>query len=130
MKTTRTAILCLCAALVFVTSGFPSAMAQKLHSTDVVETYRVGANPQGLAFDGTNIWVTSAGSNKLYELAQDGSLLGTVGMGANSYFAAFDGTNLWVTFRGLKHGLTKVRASDGEIVGRFQPRAAALVRPF
>jgi DNA-binding beta-propeller fold protein YncE len=66
----------------------------------VVGTYPA-ANPEGVAFDGTNIWVGNAGSSngltvtKL--LASTGAVLGTYTLGFAGQAVVFDGTNIWVT---------------------------------
>jgi YVTN family beta-propeller protein len=57
----------------------------------------VGKNPQSLAFDGANIWVSNAGSKSVTELqASTGTVLGTFTVGTVPTGVAFDGANIWV----------------------------------
>jgi DNA-binding beta-propeller fold protein YncE len=65
-------------------------------------TFSVGTSPAGIAFDGTNIWVTNRGSNTVSELrASDGTTLGTFSVvGALPVGIAFDGANFWVANNG------------------------------
>jgi DNA-binding beta-propeller fold protein YncE len=63
-----------------------------------VGTYTVGSNPAAVAFDGTNIWVTSYGNNTVTELlAATGATVGTYAVGSGPAGVAFDGANMWVT---------------------------------
>ena len=63
--------------------------------------FTVGTNPQGLAFDGDNIWVANPGSDNVMKLrASDGSLLDTYAAGEYPHALAFDGANIWVANEG------------------------------
>jgi DNA-binding beta-propeller fold protein YncE len=64
----------------------------------VVGTYPAGIQPPyGVAFDGTNIWVTNTLSNTVTKLlASSGAAVGTYSAGYGPYGIAFDGTNIWV----------------------------------
>jgi DNA-binding beta-propeller fold protein YncE len=55
-------------------------------------------NPTGIAFDGTNMWVTNYGSNDVVELSPTGAKLGTftVTAGNRPQAIAFDGVHMWV----------------------------------
>ena len=58
----------------------------------------MGINPQGVAFDGANIWVTNSYNNSVTKLrAADGAILGTFNVGTGPTGVAFDGANIWVT---------------------------------
>jgi DNA-binding beta-propeller fold protein YncE len=58
----------------------------------------VQADPQYIAFDGANIWVTNSGNNSVTKLrAIDGSLDHTFPVGALPSGIAFDGAHIWVT---------------------------------
>ena len=63
-----------------------------------VGTYAVGNNPEGVAFDGTNIWVTNWGSFSVTKLlASTGALQGTYTTDIGQAMGiAFDGTNIWI----------------------------------
>src|SRR5580693_3879975 len=80
----------------------------------VFTLFPVGPGPQGVAFDGANIWVV--GSNLVKIRASDGTVLGTFGTGGDG--VTFDGADLWVTSGGnVDAAVTKVRASDGKVLG-------------
>jgi YVTN family beta-propeller protein len=83
------------------------------------QTYSVGNTPFGVAFDGSNIWVTNGGSNSVTKLlASTGALVGNYPVGAGPFEAAFDGTNIWVTnFSG--NTVTELLASSGAVVGSY-----------
>ena len=56
----------------------------KLRASDgqLLGTFAVNRGPQGVAFDGANIWVTNSGSNDVTKLrASDGAVLGTFPVG-------------------------------------------------
>ena len=61
-----------------------------------VASFPVGTDPEGLTFDGANIWVANTGSNNVTKLrASDGANLGTFGVGSGPRNLAFDGANIW-----------------------------------
>src|SRR5947199_2651626 len=73
--------------------------AQRVEVPDTVESFPVGHQPRGVAFDGANIWVTSDTTTSLTKLrASDG--------------AVFDGTYVWVT-NPYDNTVSRVRTSDG-----------------
>lgn len=58
---------------------------------------KVGSSPEGLTFDGRNVWVAVQGTNSVVKLnAADGSRLGTFPVGGAPEGMAFDGANVWV----------------------------------
>jgi YVTN family beta-propeller protein len=67
----------------------------------VLGTFTVGANPDGVAFDGSNLWVANNGNNNVTKLqASTGKVLGTFAVGPNPLGLAFDGANIWVANQG------------------------------
>ncbi|NUQ47215.1 MAG: hypothetical protein HUU22_14420, partial [Phycisphaerae bacterium] len=83
------------------------------------QTFAVGSNPYGVAFDGANIWVTNSGSSNVTKLrASDGAYLGTFAVGSTPLGVAFDGANIWVA-NYFSNNVTKLRASDGAYLGTF-----------
>jgi YVTN family beta-propeller protein len=61
-------------------------------------TVSVGSSPRAVAFDGTNIWVTSLGSGTVSKIdPATKTVTATVGVGTNPQGVAFDGTSIWVT---------------------------------
>ena len=82
-------------------------------------SFAVGSGPQGVAFDGANIWVANNTSNTVTKLrASDGATLGTFAVGSQPVGVAFDGANIWVANEG-SNTVTKLRASDGATLGTF-----------
>jgi hypothetical protein len=90
------------------------------HRWDILRpqaTFGVGTNPEGVAFDGTNIWVTNFSSFNVTKLrASDGANLGTFAVINTADAVVYDGVNIWV---GTDNGLQKIRPSDGAILGTF-----------
>ncbi len=78
-----------------------------------------GSTPIGIAFDGTDIWVTNIGSNSVMKLrGTDGVLLGGVGGLLSPNGIAFDGANMWIACS-ASNSVRKIRASDFAELGSF-----------
>jgi hypothetical protein len=92
----------------------------KLRASDGANlaTVSTGVNPEGVAYDGVNIWVTSIGGNVYKLQASDGACIGTCTffVGNNPQGIAYDGANIWVTSIGT---VFKLRASDGATLQTF-----------
>ena len=122
--------------LIGVTSSTQNPLQLALlhwYDANMTTTFGVGSGPQGVAFDGADIWVANFSSSNLTKLrASDGKLLGTVHVGSNPFSAAFDGANIWVAKNSGKN-VTKLRASDGKVLGTFavgsHPSGVALTGP-
>jgi hypothetical protein len=72
-------------------------------------------SPEGIVYDGTNIWVTDnvPGSiGKLHKLDSSGNILLSVEVGSTPFDPAFDGTNIWVPNL-FSNTVTVVRATGG-----------------
>jgi hypothetical protein len=88
------------------------------------------SSPWGILFDGTNIWVSDHGDNKLKQLDAMGNVIQSVPVGNNPQLPVFDGTNIWVP-NGNDNSVTVVRARDGIVLatltgnGLFEPDQAA-----
>jgi hypothetical protein len=83
------------------------------------QSYSVGTQPYGMAFDGTNIWVANNGSNNVTKLlASSGAVVGTYAVGNAPSGVAFDGTNIWVASQDGDN-VTKLLASTGAVVGTY-----------
>src|SRR5262249_54040192 len=54
------------------------------------------SQPEGILFDGSNIWVADVGDTKLKKLDSSGNVLLSASVGARPQFPVFDGTNIWV----------------------------------
>jgi len=84
----------------------------------ILGTYTVGKQPNGMAFDGANIWVANEGTNTVSKVrASDGAILGTYTVGYFPRSMAFDGTNIWIA--GQQNTVSKLRASDGATLGVY-----------
>lgn len=88
----------------------------------LVRQIKVGTQPQGLALDGTHVWVVNAGSESVSEINQfDGEVVKTIpvtgvsgGGGASPEISA-DGTHVWVVRTGSE-GVVEISAASGEVV--------------
>jgi len=100
--------------------------------------YAVGSSPDGVAFDGANIWVVNLGSTTVSKLrTSDGTCAGVANPPGSSVTAcsfavgsaplgvAFDGANLWVTNQSSTT-VTKLRASDGTCNGVANPPGSSV----
>jgi hypothetical protein len=82
-------------ANIWVTSGAGSVTKLRASDGALLGTFALGFIPNGVAFDGANIWVSGQGSvSKLR--ASDGTLLGTFAVAGNPAEMVFDGANIWV----------------------------------
>jgi YVTN family beta-propeller protein len=63
-------------------------------------TFSVGISPDGIALDGTRMWVANATSNTVSVLNLDGSVATTFSVGTAPYGLAWDGAAMWVTNQG------------------------------
>ena len=74
----------------------------KVSSADgtVLGSFPVGDGPNGIAFDGTNIWVANFFSDDVTKLTNKGIVLGTFPVGDGPAGVLYDGTNIWVANSG------------------------------
>jgi hypothetical protein len=74
------------------------------------------SHPNGILYDGNNIWITDAGDDTLKKLDPiDGSVIQTVPVGDNPHSPVFDGANIWVP-NFSSNSITVVRASSGVVL--------------
>ncbi len=59
--------------------------------------YTVGANPESIAFDGTNMWTVNYGEGSASKITPSGVVTTYAGFGSAPSGIAFDGTNMWLT---------------------------------
>jgi YVTN family beta-propeller protein len=71
-------------------------------------------SPQGILFDGSNMWVTDT-ANGLLKLGPAGEVLQTVTVGSGPGLAVFDGTNIWVP-NSASNTVSVVRAATGVVI--------------
>lgn len=82
-----------------------------------------GSSPNGMAFDGSHIWVACAGSNAIQEFnASDAALVRTVTGVGSPYALAYDGANIWATDYSAA-SVTEINASTGTVTGTFAVQA-------
>jgi DNA-binding beta-propeller fold protein YncE len=85
-----------------------------------VNTVTAGfTEPEGILYDGANMWVTDAGNQRdpgnLFKLDSNGAIIQTITVGPYAKFSVFDGTNIWVPNYGSST-VTVVRASTGTVL--------------
>ncbi|MTA13398.1 MAG: hypothetical protein F2534_12430 [Actinobacteria bacterium] len=79
-------------------------------------TVGVGAQPRGIAFDGTSIWVTNSDSDDVTKIdPTTGDVIGTYAVGDYPFGIAFDGTSIWVSNRDSA-SLTQLDVNTGAVV--------------
>jgi YVTN family beta-propeller protein len=81
-------------------------------------SFPVGEEPSGVAFDGSNIWVTNSDDTITELQASTGAVLGTFSVGIEPAAIAFDGANIW-TANINGNNVIKLQAATGTVVGTF-----------
>ena len=86
------------AAAVLLTAASASAQTKISATYDTSGAIEVatGDGPTGVAYDGTNIWVTSQFGNSVVKIAPTGVVLGRYSVGRNPTGIATDGKTVWV----------------------------------
>jgi len=85
----------------------------------LIGTIAVGISPHRACFDGTYVWVTCAGDDKLYRInAATDAVESSAVIGSNPRGVAFDGNYLWVTVAN-DDVVKKVRPSDYAVLGTY-----------
>jgi 6-phosphogluconolactonase len=88
-----------------------------------VSTVSTGFNiPQGILYDGSNIWVIDTGDSTIKKLDSNGAILQSINLGSASNFPVFDGINIWVPNEPV-NSVTVVRVKDAQ----GNPLASAFV---
>ena len=82
-------------------------------------SYPAQLSPNGVVFDGSNIWVSGQSCDCVDKRRpSDGAVLGTYPTGAVPNGMVFDGANIWVANEGA-NTVSKLRASDGTLLGTY-----------
>lgn len=85
----------------------------------VVATYSSGGMyPNGITFDGSNLWVSNSGTASILQMSRTGTVIRTVPTPAGTMYSAFDGTYIWATAM-TANTVTKINASTGAVVGNY-----------
>ncbi len=89
------------------------------YGANTTAQFATGRYPQGVTFDGTNIWVANSMSNTVTKLqAATGAVLGTYPVGSSPFAMASDGLNIWVVNQD-DNTVTKLKAIDGTVLGTY-----------
>jgi sugar lactone lactonase YvrE len=112
----------------------PSGQVSRVSTSSLaVTTFGVGSGndsgPDGIAFDGTYMWIVATGDNRVYKYGLDGTLVASYSGGGSPGGIVFDGTNMWFA-NPLSKTVTKLRASDGTNLGSFGVGALPLSLAF
>ena len=100
----------------FIWTANTGGSVSKVSFDGIVETFTSDfVTPEGILFDGANIWVTDYTAETLLKLNSDGTIAQTVKVGAAPRFPIFDGTNIWVP-NYTSDSVTVVRASTGQVL--------------
>ncbi|MDR3556254.1 MAG: YncE family protein [Syntrophobacteraceae bacterium] len=104
---------------IWVASGGVPGSVTKLRTADgsTVWTQPV-ADPWGMAYDGSTVWVTNNDSNRVTRLDSSGCVVGKYKTGDRPLGIAFDGSYIWVADNGGEK-LTRLSAIDGSRAGKF-----------
>jgi hypothetical protein len=87
-------------------------------------------NPEGILYDGANIWLVDQNPGNLLKLNANGAVLQTITVGSSPSSPGFDGSNIWVPSTD-DASVTVVRASNGAVLatltgnGLSNPRSVA-----
>ena len=95
-------------------------------SGSILSTTGVGqnANPDEMAYDGTNVWVTDYSSNAVSVVSPNGQLLNTIALSgstgpSNPEGIVFDGQYIWVANDSDADSVTKIDAKSRTIVATY-----------
>jgi hypothetical protein len=98
-------------------NGGPGSVSKVNPGTGNVTTFTAGfSRPQGILYDGTNIWVTDGAMDgkTLKKLNSDGTVAQSINAGGDPGNAVFDGANIWVTDSSPTFTVTVVRVKDSQ----------------
>ena len=76
------------------------ALLQWYRDPGAAATYPTGGGPRGLAFDGTNIWITNSASGTVSKMYPANGSRVDYPTGNSPWGVAFDGTNIWIANNG------------------------------
>jgi len=99
-------------ALILVLFGCGIFYGARADAIGTMTTYTgTGSGPDGIAFDGANMWTANYYGSSVTKIAPGGSMTTYTGTGSYPIGIAFDGTNMWTAnYEGSS--VTKV-APDG-----------------
>jgi len=77
------------------------------------QTFSLASAPNGIAFDGENMWTANSNGTVSKIRASDGEVLDNFKIsGSSCKYLAFDGANIWIT---ANNEMFIIRAADGEV---------------
>ena len=77
-------------------------------------TVPAGSSPNGIVFDGHDIWVANSGVRTITKLRlNDGAILATARIGKKPQLLAFDGALIWVSNYDPDNLVARLGATDG-----------------
>jgi hypothetical protein len=107
-------------------SGSVSIITPQAATPYPVTTVTAGfLQPNGVVYDGANIWVTDGAAGTtgtLLKLDAAGTILQTVTVGTGPQFAVFDGANIWVPNQ-ISNSISVIQSSTGNIVATINADA-------
>lgn len=102
-------------AAVWVAMFAANEVVEFAQNCATIRTVSTGNNPNGVAFDGTNVWVANYGSNTVTKInASTGAVIGTYGVGVNPRGVAYDGFRIWVANSG-SNTVTQIVPATGVV---------------
>lgn len=96
------------------TADWTPGSASKITAGGVVTAYSAGGQgPQGIAFDGANVWVTNSNNSSVVKInTQTGASTTYTGTGIGPVGIAFDGKNMWTANNGAGvNSVTKITST-------------------
>jgi|SRR5271166_1221741 len=96
----------------FVTLSSGNEILVLGHGCVIERTLSASGSPEGIAFDGTNLWVALTGANLVEKINVTTGSAATYPVGTGPRGVAFDGTYIWVTNSG-SNNVTKLLATTG-----------------
>jgi hypothetical protein len=95
----------------------------------IIGSYGTFTDPEGIAFDGVNVWFADHGANDVVEMqASTGTVIGTFSV-PDPAGVVFDGTNIWVANPQIGT-VTKLLANSGAVVGSYSVGSNCLYLAF
>ena len=90
-----------------------------LSNPRITTFFSCGKDPEGLAFDGSHVWITNSMMNQVTVVDDDTGLkLATYNVGTSPMGICYDRSNIWVVNNG-SDTIMKLNVANGAIVGTY-----------